>query len=476
MLGSRTILGLAIDEFGIVAAEVSARSGRPEIRHVGQLAFDDKLSSDNINDRAGQLKAFLRTSHFSSRHAIIGIPLKWVVAREVMAPPANADAIAGMLGIQAERAFSLNASELIFDYYGSTSASESSRVMLLAARRQMVEQIKELAVAAGLHPQAVTVSVLAFGATRFQGGSEQRYGLYARPTYCEFWSQSNGRLQTIRHVPIASSNGSAGDHADLLTSTIQKQVMLTSQQDQSPPYEVTLYDASGLSSTVIERLNKQLKPQITLADGRSAFLSGVSIAADQSAEAQSVAAAAVAMTAVGAAGPVIDFLNPRIGAKQVSSRKKAITWGSAVAAACVLAVGLVALDWHLKQSDVEKYNAQLEQLKPQIAAAQKVVDRVTYADAWISQNPRFLGCLKELTLVFPQAPNTVWATNLTLNDKGDGSMTGKAVNEATARAVVDKIKKNTSFFTEAGLNYIRASGKEGEGFDFSMNFKFKGGK
>ena len=478
MLGTRTILGLAIDEFGIVAAEVSARSGRPEIRHVGQLTFDDKLSSDNMSERAGQLKQFLRTNHFSSKHVVIGIPLKWVVAREVVAPPAAADAIAGMLGIQAERAFSFNANELIFDYYGSTSTSESSRVMLLAVRRQMVEQIKEMATVAGLHPQAVTVSALAFGESQSASGSRQHYGLYARPAYCEFWSQSNGRLQTIRHVPIASSNGSAADPAELLTSTIQKQVMLTSQQDQSPPYEVTFYDASGLSSAVIDRLNKDLKPQITLADGRSAFLSSASTVSGQSERAQSIAAAAVAMTAVSTAGPEIDFLNPRIGAKKVSSRKKAVTWAAMAGAACVLVVGLLVLDWQLKRSDIEKYKVQLEDLKPQIEKAQKEVARITYADPWLSQTPRFLECLKELTVAFPQAPNTAWVTNLTVNEKGGGSMIGKARDEATALAVIAKIRENSAYFSDVQRNYSRGGTKEGEGYDFSVNFifKFKGGK
>jgi len=109
MLGTRTLLGLAIDEFGIVVAEVAARAGRPEVRRVGQLAFEGQLSADTAKELGQQLRQFLRANHFSSKHAVIGIPTKWIVAKEIVAPPASADAIAGMLGIQAERAFSLNA-------------------------------------------------------------------------------------------------------------------------------------------------------------------------------------------------------------------------------------------------------------------------------------------------------------------------------------------------------------------------------
>jgi hypothetical protein len=343
--------------------------------------------------------------------------------------------------------------------------------MLLAARRQMVEQIKEMATAAGLHPQAVTVSALAFGAGRSSSDASQRYGLYARPTYCEFWSQSNGRLQMIQHVPISGSNGSVADPAELLSSAIQRQVMLTSQQDQSASYDVTLYDASGLSGAVIDRLNKQLKPQITLSDGRSAFLSSDSAGSGRPDEAQSIAATAVAMTAVGAAGPVVNFLQPRIGAKKVSSHKKVATWGTVAAAACVVIIGLVAYDWQAKQSDIAKFKAELEEEQSHIDQAQAVVDRVTYAQAWISANPRFLECLKQLTLTFPQRPNSAWATSLNLNDKGGGSMVGKATDVPTALAVIDAMANNP-VFSEVNRTYIREGGKEG--FDFSVTFQFKG--
>jgi len=99
MLGTRTILGLAVDEFGVVVAEVGVRSGRPEVRRVGQHLFEEKLGADNGKALGQTLRQFLRTNHFSPKDAVVGIPTKWVVAREIMAPPANADAVAGMLGI-----------------------------------------------------------------------------------------------------------------------------------------------------------------------------------------------------------------------------------------------------------------------------------------------------------------------------------------------------------------------------------------
>ena len=144
MLGTRTLLGLAIDDSGVVAAEVSVRSGRPQIKHTALMRFDEKLNSDNAKDLGQRLRHFLRENHLSSKRAVVGIPTRWIVTKEIVAPPAAPDALAGILSIQAERAFSLNTDELIFDYCGKTSTTERSAVLLVAAQRQVVHQIKEL--------------------------------------------------------------------------------------------------------------------------------------------------------------------------------------------------------------------------------------------------------------------------------------------------------------------------------------------
>ena len=89
MLGTRTVLGLAIDEFGIIVAEVGARVGRSEVRRVGHLDFEETLNTDNAQELGRKFKQFLRDNHFTAKRAIIGIPTKWMVAKEIVAPPAD---------------------------------------------------------------------------------------------------------------------------------------------------------------------------------------------------------------------------------------------------------------------------------------------------------------------------------------------------------------------------------------------------
>ena len=473
MLGTQTILGLAIDDSGVVAAEVSVRSGQPEIKRTGLMAFDEKLSSDNAKDIGHKLRQFLRENHLSSKRAVVGIPTKWIVTKEIVAPPAPPDALAGMLSIQAERAFSLNASELVFDYCGCTSTSEKSEVLLVATQRQVVNQVKELMDAAGLQVRSITVSTLAFGKHLSEGGPQQRYGLYTRPTYCEFWSQSNGRLRSIQHIPMASASGTT-ERAELLTSTIQRLILLTSQQNQSPPHEITMYDASNLPDEVIDRLHKQLTPQIRISNGNTELLSkGLGLGSVDGIEnSQSIAAASLAITTLGAGKLSVDFLNPQIGRKKTSDRGRLTTWAAVAAVVLVVGIGVVIADWHGKRADIAVYSERLESIGEDAAAAREMVDRISFAGSWTSRKPQFLECLRQLTLAFPESPR-VWATSLALREPAEGSLVGKAVDEASFSEVLDNIKLDSAF-SGVMMMHLRDAGGSSMEKEFVVTFKFKG--
>ena len=474
MFNSRNILGIAVDELGIVAAEVRHRPGRSKVRRVGQLNFSKELNSENVKELGQKLKRFLRINHFSSKQAIIGIPTKWIIAKEITAPPASSDVLAGMLSIQAERAFSLNADELVFDYYGRTSVSEKSKVLLLAARRQIISLITELLTAAGLQVQTITVSSLAFSKVLSKTSSENRYGLYTRPTYCEYWTQVNGTARSIQHIPISVKDKTPEELTEQLAAMIQRIILISSQEGQSPPYQITAYDGVGLSDEMINKLNEKLPPQVAVTNGGSQLLSRRLSLSDYSKETQSIAAVAVATTAAGIDKPPVDFLNPRIGVKKTSHRKRVTVWASIIGVLCLLALVAVLVDWQADRRDIATYTQQLELMSEDIAAAQEVVDRISYASSWTSQEPVFLNCLRDLTLTFPEEP-LVWATNLRLSENAGAALVGKAVDEKSFYEVLDKIKGQKAF-TNVQMIHIRDAGRDSKEKEFAVHFEFKGVK
>ena len=471
MLGAQTLLGLAIDDFGVVAAEVSLRSGRPEVKRAGSIPFGEKLTSDNARLLGQRVRQFLRESHMSSKRAVVGIPTKWIVTKEITAPAAAPDALAAMLGIQAERAFSLNSSELIFDYCGKTSGSERSEVLLVAAQRQVVGKVKQLTDAAGLQVRSITVSTLALGRHLSESGPQQRYGLYARPTYCEFWSQSNGRLRSLQHVPMAGTSGAA-EQAERLTSTIQRLVLLCSEQNQSPPHEITVYDASDLPDGTIGRLHEKLAPQIAISNGNARLLPDGPASTHEIETSQSVAAASLAIAGLSTDRLSVDFLNPRIGKKKTVGRGNLTKWAAVAAVVLVVGVGAVVADWQSKRADIAAYSERLDSISEEVAAAREMVDRISYAGSWTSQEPEFLECIRQLTLAFPEYPN-VWATSLALSEQAEGSLVGKAVDEASFYEVLNNMKNNSAFSGVMTMHVRNAGGSSAEK-EFAVTFKFRG--
>jgi len=444
---------------------VRVRPGRPQLQRAAQWSFPEKLEPNNAGAMGQQLRQFLRTNNLSAKRAVIGIPAKWVIAREITAPPASPDALAGMLSIQAERAFSLNAGELIFDYCGQTRVSQKSEVLLVAARREIINQVKELATAAGLQVQAVTISALAFSRNISEAGPEPRFGLYARPSYCEFWSQANGSPRSIQHVPLTTTDGTEDHRVESVASAIQRLIMLSSQQGNSAPYHVTAYDGCGLPDKVIDRLNERLSPQITVTLGQDST--------DDPEQSQSAAAVAVAMTAIGKEEPAVNFLNPRIGVRKKVGHKCIAVWAGLIGAACLLALAAVLADIQADRKDIATYSEQLEQMSEDIAAAKELVDRISYASSWTSRKPVFLNCLRELTLTFPEEP-AVWATNLRLSENG-GALIGKAVDEESFYQVLDKIRQDQAF-SNVQMIHIRNAGRDSSQKEFAVNFEFQGVK
>jgi len=473
MVGTRHLLGLAIDDCGVVATELCIRAGRPEIRGAGELSWNQELTKENVGELGQKLRQFLREKGFTAKKAVVGLAAKWVLAKEVEAPPATAEALSGILGIQAERAFSFNAEELVFDYCGKTSSSQKSQVLLLAARRQIVDRVKELAEAAGIQVQSITVSAFACGGKTSDKGAGRRFGLYTRPTYCEFWGQADGNPQFIKHIPLIVDGNPSG-YADSLTATIQRQILLSSRQDQSGPYHVAAYDACGLSADVLKRLNEQLSPQITIRDGCPGLLpAGVTLPAGLQAT-HGVAAAAVALTAVGPERLAVDFLNPRIGEKKKVDHKKFVVWAAGIAAVCLIGLGLWLWDWQGDRSDIAVYKQQLTDMDKDLTAAKDVVARLTYAGSWGATEPRFLNCLREVTQAFPDE-GSVWATSLALNESGVGSVLGKLTNESSFYEVFDKIDQNKAF-ANTKLIHIRDVGQNSREKEFAISFTFKGAK
>jgi hypothetical protein len=235
-----------------------------------------------------------------------------------------------------------------------------------------------------------------------------------------------------------------------------------------------MYDASGLSDGVVDRIHKELAPQITISNGNTAILANRIGSTDGLEQSQSIAAASLAITTLSAGKLPIDFLNPHIGQKKTTKHGTLTRWAAIAAVVLVVGVGAVIADFHTKRTDIAIYSKQLDDSSDNTAEAREMVDRIKYASSWTSQKPIFLDCVKQLTLAFPEYPQ-VWATSLNLSEQAEGSLVGKAVDDTSFYEVLNKMKQNEAF-SDVMMMHLRGAGGSSREKEFAVTFKFRGSK
>ncbi len=467
MAKTRNILGLALEDNCILAAEVHPRARQPHLRRSGEFLIPDGLSSANPSELGRHLRQFLKANGFSARAAVVGLPAKWLVARELTVPPASGNALSGILQIQTERAFALDPKELVFDYWGHTDSARSSPVLLIAAHRERINQISLLAKAAGL--QLVAVTPTSHALRSIDNNNDSDVGIYMRDDYVEVWSVG-AALPWIKHATRPVRQQQEGT-SEALRTEIERLVWLSPGDYQgSRPQRVTLYAASELVGKATNDLDFSASAGAAIHDGNANLLS-VGFDADELTGAGAAGAAAALAFAASQDRPLfVDFLHPRMAVAKRSPHTRALVW---TAVACVVIIaGLVAVvrDWRQDTQDIAVYTQQLAAMSEDIEAAKQVVERMNYAARWTARRPKSLECLRQLTLAFPKE-GTVWATTLRVDEDGQGSVIGKSLREDNVLQVLDAIK-NSESFQNVQMLYMRDAGRDTDEVSFAVTFKF----
>ena len=106
-LSGKSFLGLAVTDKSVLAAEVAVSRDHGEVRRTAEFAFPEDVSIDKPAALGAALAQFLRQHKFSSSQAVVGLPAKWLMAREKEIPPSREDVAANMLRLQAEKAWDI---------------------------------------------------------------------------------------------------------------------------------------------------------------------------------------------------------------------------------------------------------------------------------------------------------------------------------------------------------------------------------
>lgn len=458
------VLGLSLGEQSLLAAEVHA-GDKPAVKRMAEFVYPAGVT---LNDPAALGKAlgeFLRSKQFTAKHAIVGLPAKWLVVKPKDVPATDPATLANILRLQVEGEFSADLKELMYDYAGDGGTS----VMLIATPRKHVDSATALGQAAGLSVIAVTPSAVALGSATSRAMSANAMVLATGTGGSEFTAQHGTTPVALRQLRSAS------------TGELRRAI--STVPSNGSPRELVLWDSDGMDAASLSQgLGFAVRKGELAALGVDA-----SVSPDAGPARKFAPAVAVALASLSDQPLAIDFLHSRLAAPKKTLVPR---WALYTAAGVLLAVLISAWlynDLQRQQRDLAADKAKLAQMKPQIDSADAFVSKVSFARGWQSTEPRYVACVKDITAALPNDDAT-YATSLLVRElttiaKGGkvvntgqlaGTMYGKTTDQQHVLGVIDGLKQNPAFSdVKPGGTQDAGRGRE---VSFSITFVYRPGK
>jgi type IV pilus assembly protein PilM len=225
------LVGLDIDHASITAAEVAV-NGRVSVRDAACVALEDGIMRDGeVIDSEG-LTAALRTlfrSHKSlGKRVRVGVANQKIVVRAVEVPPtSDRHELDAAVRFQAQDSLPMPLDSAVLDYVPleaiETSEGQRQRVLLVAARRDMIERLLNAVRRAGLKPVGIDLSAFAMVRALCAGAPADEHVLYlcvsgttnlavAQGTNCIFTRVSGAGIEALS-VALAERKGLTLEHS-----------------------------------------------------------------------------------------------------------------------------------------------------------------------------------------------------------------------------------------------------------------------
>jgi len=480
MMISRKMLGLAVTERAITAVEVGVAHGRPAVLHAAEFPLPEGDAAREPAALGRALRQFLKRNRFSCSRCVIGLGTRWLAAREKSLPPTAPDLMAGVLSLTAEREFASDPKDLVLDCtkpadcrHGDSSTGQGHSVLLVAAPRRNVDHLLATAEAAGLRVTAVTSSTMALAAATAGAPASRRLLLYLAPGGAELCVQSSGGSCVPRCLPMAAPGAAAGASpedswmSDLAGELHRVLALLPGAPASPQPPELVIWNSAGLPAKALEALGERL----SLATRQCAYPADLGLADDAAATTgESAAAAALALCGLRPGTLALDFLHSRLSPRRRFALGRKVVWAAGLAALVVIGCLALLLQWRNQVQEADELSGQLADMKPAVAAAKDIVDKAAFARGWYDRRPRFLNCLRELTLAFP-IEGRIWTTSLGIGEDMRALLSGKASDERSVLEVLDRLTNNPKFSDVKPL-YIREVGGGSSEVSFAISLRF----
>ena len=460
-----------MDDSGLTAAEARFAGGRRVLCGSVTLAGEGDLSLDDPVALGAALRARLREAGISARRAVLGVPVSWLLFNEQTFPPSDEATFVQMVRLAAEQASSDSGRDLSSAYLASADDNGGRRTLIVSIERRRLQALARFAKSAGLDVVAVTPTILALGAGA-PDGEAAAWTVYAAPGYAEAVRGGARGLSVVRRFTLDGA-ADAASRAERLANGLRQSIALVPRDGEGPATDaVQVWDDAGLGPEGLDRFQERLGLPVALAPEPDALTIEAGTRSALAKEPPSAAALGLALAGLAPRGAPMDLSRSRLARREgLVMGRKALLAALALLVLVALALSL-AQDWRREGEALVELRARLVKLAPDIKAAEGVVSKIGLVRGWHDRRPPFLDCLRQITLAFPEQGD-VWATSIGLREDLRGVISGKALSEAAALRLRDRLALSPVFRDVRLLHLRQAGAGRGELF-FAIQLKYVG--
>ncbi|MEA2250900.1 MAG: type pilus assembly protein PilM [Solirubrobacteraceae bacterium] len=179
----KNLVGLDIEPAGISAVEVRV-NGQITVERAATAPLEDGIVRDGeITDTealAEALRGLYREHKGLGKRVRVGVANQKIVVRPIEVPPvSSASELDAAVRFHAQEQLPMPLDQAVLDYQPLRSAEgQPQRVLLVAARREMIEHLLTAVRAAGLRPEGIDLSAFAMVRALYRPSPEDELVLY----------------------------------------------------------------------------------------------------------------------------------------------------------------------------------------------------------------------------------------------------------------------------------------------------------
>ena len=235
---SKSIVGLEMDSCEIRAVELKGTVKKPEIIAWGKIPLPAGCVKDgraaNPIQLADYLKRLWESSRFKSKDVILGINNQDVIIRFASFPKVPEDKVRNMIMFQAQDFIPVPLEDLQVDFVvvgeKKTEEGEFLNVILVGARKRMLQDYVEALTSARLTVQEIDSGMMAVGRSAMVSDNRNAYAVVGyNHDIANIMIFNKGTLAMARSIPFSQSslwNGRRSDPDNMQNGAVIAEILI----------------------------------------------------------------------------------------------------------------------------------------------------------------------------------------------------------------------------------------------------------